>query len=65
MLKRLILVIQIIWTIVTVGGGTLFGVAYGWETYGFGGAIGCGLLGFIIGAIIAAAPAAVIAGLLT
>lgn len=54
--RTLLKIIQIIWVVTAITVCTGFGIAYGWQTYGIGGAIGCGLLGLIIGVIVAAGP---------
>jgi hypothetical protein len=55
--KRITNVLQIIWAFSAISFGTMVGVAYGWETHGWIGAIAVGLIGCFAGAVVAASPA--------
>jgi hypothetical protein len=54
--KTLKIVVQVIWTVILVGLGTLFGALYGWEHHGWLGAIVLGGIGFGAGALLASSP---------
>lgn len=47
---------RMIWFAFFILCGTIIGVYLGWMYYGTGGAIGMGLIGLIVGAVIGAAP---------
>ena len=56
MIKTLVLVAQLIWTVVVVGAATLMGAVLGFGCYGWIGAIALGTAGFGLGSLLAAFP---------
>lgn len=56
MRKTIIRIVQIIWVTTAILFCTAVGAVYGLQTYGIGGAIGCGMLGLVVGCVIAAGP---------
>lgn len=47
---------QIVWALFWIGAGTLMGASAGWAHHGWPGAIVSGIIGFGIGAALAASP---------
>ncbi|MGY3528164.1 hypothetical protein [Bradyrhizobium sp. USDA 4452] len=56
MVKALLVVIRLIWTVVVVGAATLMGAVLGWGWHGWIGAVALGTVGFGVGALLAACP---------
>lgn len=56
MIKALVVVVQVIWTVCVVGAVTVIGVLVGLGLYGWFGAVGFGTIGFGLGALLAAHP---------
>jgi len=56
MIKALVAVVRVIWTVIVVGAATLMGVLLGWGWYGWIGSIALGTAGFGLGALLAAHP---------
>ncbi len=50
------IIIRISWFLICVVVATTVGALYGYETYGWFGAVGTSLLGLILGTIVGAAP---------
>lgn len=50
------IVVHAVWWVAVVGAATVFGTLYGWEFHGWGGAIALGMVGCIVGSMIAASP---------
>lgn len=55
-LIKIWIIIRISWFLICVVVATTVGAFYGYETYGWFGAVGTSLLGLIIGSIVGAAP---------
>ncbi|MDR6636078.1 hypothetical protein J2X72_004892 [Phyllobacterium sp. 1468] len=49
-------IMRLSWFLICVVIGTAVGALYGYDTYGWFGAVGTGLLGLILGSIVGAAP---------
>ena len=49
-------IVRLSWFLICVVVGTTVGAYYGYNTYGWFGAVGTSLLGLIIGSIVGAAP---------
>ncbi|GIQ76722.1 hypothetical protein BraRD5C2_51700 [Bradyrhizobium sp. RD5-C2] len=56
MIKALLVVMRLIWTVLVVGAATLMGAVLGWGWHGWIGAIALGTVGFGLGALLAACP---------
>ncbi|PAY06099.1 hypothetical protein CK489_24565 [Bradyrhizobium sp. UFLA03-84] len=56
MIKALVAVVRVIWTVIVVGAATLMGAVLGWVWHGWIGAITLGTIGFGLGALLAARP---------
>ncbi|MCS3448745.1 MULTISPECIES: hypothetical protein [Bradyrhizobium] len=56
MIKTLVVVVQVIWTVSVVGMATVIGALLGFGCHGWIGAIGFGTAGFGVGAVLAAWP---------
>ena len=55
-MKVIKIIAQILWTLFWIGAGTLLGVSAGWAHHGWPGAIVSGIIGFGVGAALAASP---------
>jgi hypothetical protein len=55
--KKITNILHAIWAFCAISFGTIAGVAYGWETHGWIGAIAVGFIGCFAGAFAAASPA--------
>ena len=60
MLKKLKIVIHIIWAVTVIVLSTGVGAIYGWNRHGWMGAIALGFVGFVVGALLAASPSALL-----
>ena len=58
--KKITNVLHAIWAFCAISFGTIVGVAYGWDTHGWIGAIAVGFIGCFAGAVAAASPALVL-----
>ncbi|MBR1205721.1 MULTISPECIES: hypothetical protein [unclassified Bradyrhizobium] len=56
MIKALLAVMRLIWTVLVVGAATLMGAVLGWGWHGWIGAISLGIVGFGLGSLLAACP---------
>ncbi|WP_342722555.1 hypothetical protein AAFG07_25250 [Bradyrhizobium sp. B097] len=56
MIKALLVVVRLIWTVLVVGAATLMGAVLGWAWRGWIGAIALGTAGFGLGSLLAACP---------
>jgi hypothetical protein len=56
MIKVLLVVMRLIWTVLVVGAATLMGAVLGGALYGWIGAVAFGTVGFGLGALLAACP---------
>jgi hypothetical protein len=55
-LIKVCIIIRLSWFLICVVVATTVGALYGYETYGWFGAVGTSLLGLILGTIVGAAP---------
>ncbi|SEB71278.1 hypothetical protein [Bradyrhizobium erythrophlei] len=56
MIKALLVVVRLIWTVLVVGAATLMGAVLGSARHGWIGAIALGTAGFGLGSLLAACP---------
>ncbi|MEI2296574.1 hypothetical protein [Ensifer sp. MJa1] len=58
MRETFLLIVRCLWWVTVVGAATTFGALYGWQGYGWDGALGYGLIGLGAGSTFAAFPGA-------